>query len=234
MQRKKRISIFPMVVIGALMLFSNSCKKTADTGNLLPAETVTDIDGNVYHAVTVGTQVWMVENLKTTKYNDGSSIPDVTNDTAWFGLTNGACCDYNNTLGNFTSYGKLYNYYAVVDARKICPTGWHVPTDAEWTTLTTYLGGELLAGGKLKESGLTHWFSPNTGAENSVGFIALPGGYRRNLGSFDNMGYSGIWWSSSEESTITAWDRDMTNSDSQIYRASNFKSMGLSLRCIRD
>ena len=116
-------------------------------------------------------------NLKTTKYNDGTSIPNVTNDTSWSNLTTGAYCWYNNDVSYKNPYGALYNWYAV-NTGKLAPKGWHVPSDAEWTTLITYLGGESIAGGKLKEAGTTHWLSPNTEATNSTGFSALPGGRR--------------------------------------------------------
>ena len=200
------------------------------------AATVTDIDGNIYHTVTIGTQVWMVENLKTTKYRDGTAIPNVTGSTAWAALTTGAQCDYNNTASNSTTYGKLYNWYTVGDSRNIAPTGWHVPTDAEWTTLTDYLGGESVAGGKLKEAGTAHWLSPNTGATNETGFSALPGGYRGNYGgTFDNLGSDGSWWSATEYNTSFAWYRRMYSADSGVYRDNfYYKTNGFSVRCVRD
>jgi uncharacterized protein (TIGR02145 family) len=149
---------------------------TFKTTTDVETNTVTDIDGNIYHTVTIGTQVWMVENLKTTKYRNGDPIPNVTGN-AWAALTTGAYCWYNNDAATYkATYGALYNWYAVADSRNIAPTGWHVPTDAEWTTLTTFLGGESVAGGKLKETGTNHWTSPNTGATNETGFTALPGG----------------------------------------------------------
>ena len=196
--------------------------------------TVTDIDGNVYHTVTIGTQVWMVENLKTTKYRDGTSIPNVTDNTAWNNLTTGAYCDYNNTPSNSATYGKLYNWYAATDAHNIAPTGWHVPTDAEWTTLTTYLGGASIAGSKLKETGTTHWPSPNTGATNETGFTALPGGYRSNGGPFDSIGNYCLWWSASEFSATDAWYRYMFHNYSFVNRLNLSKEMGYSVRCVRD
>ncbi len=199
----------------------------------------------IYNTVTIGTQLWMAENLKTTKYNDGTPIPNVTDNTAWAALTTGAFSDYNNTPANSTIYGRLYNWYAVDNnaatkvasngGKNVCPTGWHVPTDAEWTTLTTYLGGESVAGGKLKETGTTHWLSPNTGATNETGFTALPGGNRYGDGSFDNIGGDGNWWSSTEYSTTTpAWYRLMHYSGATVYRGYNDKQSGFSVRCVRD
>lgn len=196
--------------------------------------TVTDIDGNVYHTVTIGTQVWMVENLKTTKYRDGTSIPNVTDNTAWSNLTTGAYCDYNNTPSNSSTYGRLYNWYAATDAHNIAPTGWHVPTDADWSTLTTYLGGESVAGGKLKEIGTTHWQSPNTGATNEVGFTALPGGYRYDDGAFYGIGSDGYWWSATEYDATYAWDLGMFNYGSNVDHYGGIKEDGFSVRCVRD
>jgi uncharacterized protein (TIGR02145 family) len=143
----------------------------------LHAQTVKDFEGNVYKTITIGTQTWMADNLRTTKYRNGDAIPEVTDSSAWINLITGAYCNYNNTRNNDTivSYGRFYNLYAVTDNRNICPTGWHVSTDAEWTTLTDYLGGASVAGDKLKEKGTTHWESPNAGATNEIGFTALPG-----------------------------------------------------------
>jgi uncharacterized protein (TIGR02145 family) len=200
------------------------------------ASTVTDIDGNVYHTVTIGAQTWMVENLKLTKYRDGTPIPNVTNSTAWSKLTTGVYCDYDNTASNSTIYGKLYNWYAVNDSRKIAPAGWHVPTDAEWTILTTYLGGESVAGGKLKETGFTHWADPNTGATNETGFTALPGGGRDGADmAFVYVGYFGGWWSSTESVANNAYGRDMGNNYSYVKSYIGlFKASGFSVRCVKD
>lgn len=197
--------------------------------------TVTDIDGNVYNTVTIGTQVWMVENLKTTKYRDGTSIPNVTDNTDWSNLTTGANCDYNNTPSNADTYGKLYNWYAATDARNIAPTGWHVPSDEEWSTLTTFLGGEIVAGGKLKESGTTHWNSPNTDATNSSGFTALPGGARfGGSGAFNKIGGDGYWWTSSELSATNAVYRFMYYEYGSVTSIFTIKEQGFSVRCVKD
>jgi len=208
--------------------------------SLLQAQTtVTDIDGNVYHAVTIGTQVWMVENLKTTHYQDGTAIPNVTEDSIWSYLTTGAYCDYDNKSSNSVIYGRDYNWYAVANSHNICPKGWHVPSDAEWTTLTTYLGGETVAGGKLKETGTAHWVTPNTGATNQMGFSALPGGYRSGsdfYGQFVIVGYyGGEWWSSTESSASSAWYRGMYFRRSDVKRDNDYnKTVGLSVRCLKD
>src|SRR5690554_4690979 len=194
---------------------------------------ITDIDGNTYKTVTIGTQTWMAENLKVTKYNDGIAIPNVTDNTAWSELTTGALCDYDNTPSNSETYGKLYNWHAV-NTGKLCPTGWHVPSDAEWTELTDYLGGTSVVGGKLKETGTTHWNSPNTGATNETGFTALPGGYRFFNGAFDNFGYIGHWWSATEGNTYGAWYRELYFYYSSVYRDYYYKEEGYSVRCVRD
>jgi uncharacterized protein (TIGR02145 family) len=210
-------------------------------GYICNAQTVTDIDGNIYHTVAIGSQTWMVENLKTTKYNDGTSIPNVTDSTAWKALSTPGVCTYNNTSNADTinTYGRLYNWYTV-NTGKLCPAGWHVPTDAEWTTLTDYLGGESVAGGKLKEIGTTHWQSPNTGATNETGFTALPGGYRFDFNvSFDRIGIYGYWWSSTEvvpnaDIVVSAWYRFMYYYISNVFRGNYGKSNGSSVRCLRD
>jgi uncharacterized protein (TIGR02145 family) len=197
--------------------------------------TVTDIDGNVYNTVTIGTQTWMVENLKTTKYRNGDLIPNVTVDAAWVALNTGAYCWYNNDAATYkTTYGAMYNWYAVADGRNIAPIGWHVPSDAEWTTLTTFLGGESVAGGKLKETGSAHWLTANTGASNSSGFTAIPGGLRAGGGSFYHIGYIGFWLSSSEYSNTDFWYRYMNSNVSDAFRSNYPKVLGYSVRCLRD
>jgi uncharacterized protein (TIGR02145 family) len=211
----------------------NTASKTVKI-NVIASTTVIDADSNVYHTVNIGTQTWMVENLKTTKYNDGTTIPNVTDGTAWAVLTTPAYCWYKNDAAtNKATYGALYNWY-VVNTSKLCPTGWHVPTDAEWSTLTTYLGGESIAGGKLKETGTTHWTSPNTGADNSSGFTALPGGIRIGNGTFDLIRYYGSWWSSSEVNKTRAWHRYVGYTDRFVSRTVNDSCEGLSVRCLRD
>ena len=179
-------------------MLTNSCKKDDNSSKKEEnnSTTVTDIDGNVYHTVKIGAQTWMVENLRTTRYNDGTAIPLVTGNTAWGSLTTPGYCWYNNDQATYGStYGALYNWYAV-NRGKLCPTGWHVATDAEWTQLTDYLGGVWVAGGKMKEAGLSHWESPNEGATNSSGFTALPGGHRISAGSFYLLALHALFWSS--------------------------------------
>ena len=197
---------------------------------------VRDIDGNVYHPVTIGTQTWLIENLKTTKYRNGDPIVNVTDNTGWVSLATGAYCWYNNDAATYkATYGALYNWYAATDSRNIAPTGWHVATDAEWTTLTNYLGGSWVAGGKLKESGLTHWVTPNTDATNNSGFTAIPGGYRKcNDGLFDGLGYNSCWWSSSGDGLFVTFSRRLYYNNPYVGGANERTEFGFSVRCIKD
>ena len=195
--------------------------------------TVTDIDGNVYQTIIIGTQEWMAENLKVTHYRDGEAIPTGHSNSEWSNLSTGAYCAYDNNESNADTYGYLYNWYAVDDSRNIAPEGWHVPTDDEWQILVDYLGGSSVAGGKMKETGTEHWNSPNTGATNESGFTALPGGYRGLNGSYYGMGF-GCFWSSTEGSSYHAWSRRLSYGNSEVYRNYDGKHAGFSVRCLRD
>jgi uncharacterized protein (TIGR02145 family) len=203
-----------------------------------PGLNITDSEGNSYKTVTIGTQTWMAENLKTSKYNDGTPLPNVKDSLEWINLTTGAWCYFNNDQKFNFKYGKLYNWYAVSPttngSKNICPTGWHVPTDAEWTVLTDYLGGEFVAGGKLKEVDTTSWYSPNTDATNTSLFTGLPGGYRLFDGYYYEVGYYGNWWGSSEDDTYNAWTRELSNDDGNAYTLNSNKKSGFSVRCLRD
>jgi uncharacterized protein (TIGR02145 family) len=178
----------------------------------------------------------MVENLKTTRFQNGESIPNITDDNSWATLTKGAYCDYNNLQENSAKYGHLYNWFAVNDSRKIAPAGWHIPTDAEWTTLTDYLGGESVAGGKLKEAGILNWISPNSSATNESGFTGLPGGLRSySNGTFRNMGTNCYFWSSTASDDLRAWDRELFNNQTNLFRYYyDSKLYGFSIRCLKD
>lgn len=210
--------------------------KTLKSGQIM------DIDGNVYNTIIIGTQTWMVENLMTTKYNNGTSIPyytDLTISHFWISEFDPGYCWYNNDSATYkATYGALYNWYAV-NTGFLCPTRWHVPTDTEWTTLTTYLGGESVAGGKLKETGIAHWLSPNTGATNESGFTGLPGGFRHDDGMFDSIGRYGHWWSSTAYSSTSnmdyfAWFRYIDFYYSNVSRIWFYKHNAYSVRCIKD
>ena len=198
------------------------------------AGTVTDIDGNVYQTVTIGTQEWMAANLKVTHYRNGDDIPNVTDNATWEALNTGAYCEYNNDANNVATYGRLYSGYAVGDSRNIAPTGWHIPSDAEWQTLVDYLGGISVAGGKMKEAGTMHWYSPNIGATNESGFSGLPCGYRSYDGPYGRIGYSAYFWSSTELSISEAWYRYLDYNGSGVYRGSSGKRFGYSVRCVND
>jgi uncharacterized protein (TIGR02145 family) len=201
-----------------------------------PSNTVIDIDGNVYQTVTIGSQVWLAENLKVTHYRNGDSIPHVTDGPSWSWLTTGAYCNLdNNDTTNVATYGRLYNWYAVDDSRNIAPTGYHVASDSEWQALVNYLGGDAIAGGKMKEAGFAHWISPNTGATNESGFSALPGGCRRSGdGSYHDIRALAYFWSSAESSSSYAWNRYLGYTTSEVGRSDYVMQYGLSVRCVRD
>ena len=206
----------------------------------------TDIDGNTYQIVKIGDQVWMAENLKVTRYRNGESIPNVTDNSQWTNLSTGARCAYNNDNNNVATYGLLYNWHAVNDARGLAPSGWRVPTDEEWKELEMYLGMSRSdadatgwrgspVGGKLKEADTAHWNSPNEGATNESGFTALPGGYRLSInGTFHDIGGRGYCWSSTEDSSASAWVRLLDYYNSGVYRDGYYKHGGYSVRCVRD
>ncbi len=192
-----------------------------------------------YSFVTIGTQKWMSKNLDVTKYRNGDSIPQVTDPTKWAGLTTGAWCYYNNDSTQGAKYGKLYNWYAVNDPRGLAPNGWHIPSDAEWTTLSTTLGGIDTAGGKMKEAGLLNWRSPNKYATDSSGFTALPGGLRGRDEIFSNVFLNGYWWTATESSSPaspqTAWMRILSYANGKVKPSPDFdKKNGFSVRCVKD
>jgi len=193
----------------------------------------TDADGNNYTVVTIGTQTWMAENLKTTKYRNGDPILNVTENTSWNSLTTGAYCWYDNDATTYkNTYGALYNWFAV-NTGKLAPIGWHVPTDAEWTALTDYFGGETVAGDKLKETGINNWISTNSVVTNESGFTALPGGMRGGSDYF--RGKIGYWWSSTLYMGTHAWQRFVSVNNSLFYRNWDDETCGgLSIRCIKE
>jgi uncharacterized protein (TIGR02145 family) len=182
----------------------------------------------------IGNQIWATKNLDVATYRNGDAIPQVQDGYAWSNLTSGAWCYYENTTTYGSTYGKLYNWYAVNDPRGLAPNGYHIPTDAEWGTLTTYLGGVSVAGGKMKESGTSHWQVPNIGATNSSGFAGLPGGFRFDNGDFYGIGTNGYWWGSSEGSPFNAWYRNLYYDDGVVVRNYYYKPYGFSVRCLRD
>ena len=203
------------------------------TSSVEYGEGATDVDGNTYKSVIIGEQEWMAENLKTSKYNDGTAIPNLIDDTEWANDTTGAWCNYENYNQYYATYGKLYNWYAV-ETGKLCPTGWHVPTDAEWTVLTDYLtanGHSGAEGSALKAT--SGWNNYGNGTDD-YGWNGLPGGNRHLKGYFDLSGDLGLWWSSSQHNTKLAWGRILTYWKDYLDRSIFDKKHGFSVRCIKD
>ncbi len=222
---------------------------------LVGLTTLVDIDGNSYSLVIIGNQIWMKENLRVRRYNDNSEIKfDNSGGTSgnffgqtWSGLTYGAYTLYSNdsttTPSNLNKYGYLYNWYAVkgisttgsITYKNICPIGWHVPSDTDWTALTTYLGGEsgASASGKMKSIGTAYWNSPNTAATNQSGFSVFPGGGRDNGGFFNGIRTTAYFWSATEDDTL-AWYRGLGYEHDNVDRYTTFKSFGASVRCLKD
>ncbi|MBI1191710.1 MAG: hypothetical protein GC205_00860 [Bacteroidetes bacterium] len=202
--------------------------------------TVTDIDGNVYNTVSIGSQCWMKENLATETYNNGDPIPGNLDAATWTSTTSGAQAVHSGVAANKAIYGLLYNWYAVNDARGLCPTGWHVPTDGEWTTLTTGLGGTAVAGGSLKQTGTTAagtglWFAPNTGATNSSGFTGLPAGTRNFTGaSYAPLSLNCDWWTSTKIGGSSPYYRQVYYNNTTVGRFLLLETYGLSVRCLKD
>lgn len=213
---------------------------------------VTDVDGNVYQTISIGNQVWMTQNLKTTKYRNGNPIQLISDINQLGGLTTGAYCDYDNNSSNSNTYGRLYNWYSLIDQRNICPIGWHIPSKDEWEILFNYIGGKSVAGGKLKETGTAHWISPNEGATNESGFKALPGGsvivgidnYSNYYAYFDmQIGSSASFWSSTSgpsthptNPTYIAYFFELSSYHAEVVQQSRFMYYlgAYSIRCIRD
>lgn len=243
-------SIFKIAVLIILMIpVISSCKKEADNEQQpkdikaifnpnVTYGTMIDQDNNEYKTVTIGTQTWMAENLRTTKYNDGTNIPHVIAQYDWKIVTTGAYCNlFNKESAEIIDlYGRYYNWYAV-NTGKLAPNGWHVPTDAEWTILIDYLGGQYIAGGKLKETTTKHWQDSNYEVTNESGFTALPGGLRDvAIGQYEFGGHTAtcLCWSATENDTISSWGRLITTSSVIVERKYFNKSMGLTVRLVKD
>jgi uncharacterized protein (TIGR02145 family) len=239
----KTFNYYAFALFGITLVLLISCKKE-DEPNV-----VKDIDGNVYKTVIIGDQEWFAENLKTTKYNNGTPIPNVTSNSDWSNLTSGAYAWYENNEATYkNAYGALYNWYAV-NTGNLCPTGWHVPTDAEWSQLISHIDPSAdptewseseIAGSKLKSTRTApdahpRWESSNTVATDEYGFSALPGGSRYDVsGRFYDVGGYGFWWSSTEDGASYAWFRYMHFGNEYVARSNYSKKLGLSVRCIRD
>lgn len=238
----------PLLEVDGAIQIGNSAESFADPGTIRWSGTdfevwkdnhwvsltgvpyIIDIDNNRYEIVKIGSQLWMAENLRTTRFNDGTPIDLVTDDVTWQSLSTPAYTWYENTS---SPYGALYNFYVVQASGNVCPAGWHVPSQTEWSTLTTYLGGISVAGGKMKETGLAHWVGTTPETTNSSGFTALPGGLRGAL--FDDYGLRGHYWSSTVSAHGFPLAQGLISGLNQIYTESSlsFKN-GLSIRCVRD
>ncbi|NTE05281.1 hypothetical protein G6M26_34515 [Agrobacterium tumefaciens] len=199
---------------------------------LIIAETVTDVDGNIYKAVKIGNQTWMIENLKTTRYRDGTIIPNVAGNSDWKLQSNGAYCSYNNNLELSKIYGFLYNWYAVSNNHQLAPKGWHIPTNGEWAILYNYIGGDRYSGGKIQENGKSHWIN-DSGASNITKFTGLPGGQRNSDGTYENIFSDANWWTSTANPTETAKYYNLYVKG-YIETGNSFKNLGYSVRCIKD
>ena len=196
-------------------------------GNLM------DIDGNIYHTLRIGTQEWMMENLKTAHYRNGEIIQNISDNTEWSSLTSGARCYYDNDSTAYAGiYGSLYNFYALEDSRGICPAGWHIPSTGEWLVLTTFLGGTPVAGGKVKAA--RYWISPNNGELNASGFSGIPHGHRFSDGSFDFNGTKEVWWTSTRVDATAVYYRCVINNSAGVFIDGQYNTAGLSVRCIKD
>jgi uncharacterized protein (TIGR02145 family) len=238
MKKKIGICFYTCAMVGVFLLFTCSVK-----GQIVN-DTICDIDGNVYHTVTIGKQVWMVENLKTTKYQNGDPIQEVIENAEWKSLTSGAQCVFKNDLTFSEKNGRLYNWYAVIDGRNIAPKGWHVPTEADWSTLNSYVAYNLGISGTIAKSLASNVDWPNyivlgtvgndLSKNNSSGFTGLPGGTRSFAGKFDNVVSDGKWWTSTESNKRNAWYRSLSYGNSVLIRMDFDKKSGYSVRCVKD
>ena len=200
------------------------------------------IDEDCIKSVTICNKAWMARNLEVTTFRDGTPIPQITDATQWTNTTSAAWCYYANTTANGTTYGKLYNWFAAhgdtngdgIKDKELAPAGWHVATEADWKALADCLGGNAVAGGPLKETGTTHWTSPNAGATNTSGFTALPGGFRNSAGNFEILGNKGYWWTATESSSINAALRFLDYNSVIVGVSVDDKNHGFAVRCVRD
>lgn len=206
---------------------------------ILPYGSMTDQQGNVYKTIVIGEQEWMAENLNTSVYRNGEAIPEIEGSVEWSSMQSGAYCYFDNISSNACPYGKLYNWYACVNARQLCPDGWHIPSDSEWSILANYLGGSALAGSAMKSSGSDEignglWLNSNLDATNSSGFSGIPGGFRSLNGSFNSFGLAGLWWSRNTSESDGAYSRGLYSTDSEVDRADDDMPNGYSVRCLKD
>ncbi|MBM2815196.1 MAG: hypothetical protein HW421_1958 [Ignavibacteria bacterium] len=237
-----KVSYFPVEVISKLQ-FDNDSKNNKVLNVYVigypQSYIISKVDSiyffiDFYQSITIGTQHWMLKNLDVSTYSNGDSIPQVIDPVQWANLTTGAWCYYGNNSDSGKTYGKLYNWYAVNDSRGLAPKEWHISKDEEWSILRTYLSGNKVAGGKLKESETSHWQSPNLGATNESGFTALPGGFRYDDGSYDRIGFGGIWWTSTEGNDALPFYCYLGYDYVSVNRTSYYsKKTGFSVRCVK-
>lgn len=237
-----KLRINPLILVGIALMLLTGCDKDSDD-----SDTIKDADGNVYGTSKIGDQVWMTENLRTISFRDGTwMLTGLYDDYEW-ASAGAACTVYpfalidglNSESAVIDAYGLLYNFYAVSDSRGLCPTGWRVPTDDDWEELVTFLGGEDIAGGKLKSKrtdpdSQPRWESPNTDATDNYGFSALPSGYRTSLGYEDEIGLYATWWSSTVYNTDLAYTRYVSYSDAGMYVSYGRRRGGYAVRCIKE
>jgi uncharacterized protein (TIGR02145 family) len=230
MKTKIKTCFYFSCLMGIIQVALMSCNKDDNR------DEIKDADGNLYTSVTIGTQIWLLENLKTTRYNNGDLIGTTIPASLNIQNENNPKYQwaYEGDQSNVSAYGRMYTWHAATDSRKVCPEGWRLPTDEEWTTLAGFHGSINDAGGKLKETGTSHWSSPNTGADNESGFTALPGGKRENTGQFYEIGINGFYWTSSEISPQSAWYRLLWSEYANCTRTNNLKDFGYSVRCIKE
>ncbi len=217
-----------MLILAGLLTIMTGCRKEDKT-----LDPVVDIDGNAYKTVNINSRIWMNENLRTTRYNDGRDIPLTADADNWNNLVSDGFCWYNNDASNKDTYGALYNGYAIVTGN-LCPAGWHVPSIEEWRELSTVLGDSATAGGKMKEAGTDHWLSPNKGADNSSGFNGLPSGIRYFEGTFTSIQTYTAIWSSTESVGDDLWSAGLYYAESGLTMNHKSKKYGFSVRCIKD
>jgi len=223
-----------LFVLVIFLMSLQACKNNNNDDDNDQPQTITDVDGNIYHTVTIGNQVWMLENLRVTHYRNGNPISEVTGNDQWVAVTDGAFCNYENNASNSVTYGKLYNWHAVTDGRGIAPQGWRVPTDEDYNQLAAFLGDVFIAGGKMKEAGYTHWEIPNFGATNSSGYTALPAGYRNDEGVFYGLGIYSYFWTTTPKDDISAYAHHLFSNDEMLYRIHYSKNHAFSVRCIKE
>ncbi len=232
-------TILLVLVSGLSVCLLNGSGSAGDDPGDRPAvrsdDVVTDYDGNVYRTVQIGTQVWMVENLRVTHYRDGTPIPNVFDDDEWPLATDGAYCMFeNDSIGYKSTYGVLYNFYAVDNSRGLCPDGWHVPSESECKILVEYLGGTDAAGIKIRDNDAGLWRSKHTNATNESGFCGLPAGGRGQFGAVGEVGYYATWWSSTAHGSLYAWHWGVYPEKDGIRANPGHKASGFSVRCIKD